>query len=63
MTVRAIRMDASDNVALVTAEVKAGDAIELSDGTEVRAAETIPRGGKVAMAGSTSISVGKVKEP
>lgn len=50
MAARAIRMDARDNVAVVTADVKAGDALELADGTEVRAAEAIPRGGKVALA-------------
>jgi len=43
-------MDTRDNVAVVTAEAKAGDVLELADGTEVRAAEAIPRGGKVALA-------------
>jgi predicted RecA/RadA family phage recombinase len=50
MAVRAIRMDASDNVAVVTADVKAGEAVHLDDGTEVRAAEDVPRGAKVALA-------------
>ena len=49
MAVRAIRMDARDNVAVVTADVKAGDVVELGDGTEVRAVEAIARGGKVAL--------------
>ena len=43
-------MDARDNVAVVTAEVKAGETVVLDDGTEVKAFETIPRGGKVALA-------------
>jgi hypothetical protein len=50
MAVRAIRMDASDNVAVVTTDVKAGALVQLDDGTEVRAAEDVPRGAKVALA-------------
>jgi predicted RecA/RadA family phage recombinase len=48
-------MDARDNVAVVTANVKTGDAVELGDGSEVRASEAIARGGKVAL---TSIAAG-----
>jgi len=43
-------MDARDNVAVVTADVKAGETVVLDDGAEVKAVETIPRGGKVALA-------------
>ena len=57
MAVRAIRMDARDNVAVVTADVKAGEAVHLDDGAEVRAAEDVPRGGKVALA---AIAVGEM---
>lgn len=57
MAVRAIRMDASDNVAVVTTGVKAGDLVQLDDGTKVRAAEDVPRGAKVALA---PIAVGEV---
>ena len=57
MAVRAIRMDARDNVAVVTADVKAGEAVHLDDGIEVKAAEDLPRGGKVALA---AIAVGEM---
>jgi predicted RecA/RadA family phage recombinase len=50
-------MDARDNVAVVTAEVKAGDVVELADGTQVRATEPVPRGGKVAL---TPIAAGEM---
>ena len=50
MAVRAIRMDARDNVAVVTTDVKSGEVVQLDDGTEVCAAEDVPRGGKVALA-------------
>jgi altronate hydrolase len=50
MTVRAIRMDARDNVAVVTAAAEKGDTVDLDDGTELRAVEAIPRGGKIALA-------------
>jgi altronate hydrolase len=50
MTVRAIRMDSRDNVAVVTAAAEDGDTVDLDDGTELRAAEAIPRGGKIALA-------------
>ena len=56
-------MDARDNVAVVTADVKAGDVLELADDTEVQAVEAIPRGGKVALspiaAGETVIRYGE----
>jgi hypothetical protein len=64
MAVRAIRMDASDNVAVVTADVTPGDPVELDDGTKVRASEAVPRGGKVALmpivAGATVVRYGEV---
>jgi len=50
MAVRAIRMDAKDNVAVVTADVMAGELVRLDDGAEVSATEAVPRGGKVALA-------------
>ena len=50
MTARGIRMDVRDNVAVVTTDVKVGETVVLDDGTEVKAVETIPRGGKVALA-------------
>lgn len=43
-------MAGRDNVAVVTAEVKTGETVLLDDGTEVKAFETTPRGGKVALA-------------
>ena len=43
-------MDARDNVAVVVADVQAGDVVRLADGSEVRAVEAIPRGSKVALA-------------
>jgi altronate hydrolase len=50
-------MDARDNVAVVTADVKAGELVQLDGGTRVRAAEDVPRGGKVALA---AIAVGEM---
>jgi altronate hydrolase len=50
MTVRAIRVDPRDNVAVVAEEAGAGDLVRLDDGAEVRAVEAIPRGSKVAVA-------------
>ncbi len=44
-------MEPEDNVAVVTAETKAGDVVQIAGDIEVRAAEAIPRGGKVALAG------------
>ena len=49
MAVLAIRVHARDNVAVVAADVQAGDVVRLDDGTEVRAVEAIPRGSKVAL--------------
>ena len=64
MAVRAIRMNASDNVAVVTADVEPGDPVELDDGTKVRASEAVPRGGKVALtsiaAGTTVVRYGEI---
>ncbi len=48
MAARAIRLDPRDNVAVVTADVKAGDLID-AGGIQVQAAEPIPRGGKAAL--------------
>lgn len=49
MAVLGIRVHPRDNVAVVAAEVQAGDVVRLDDGTEVRAVEGIPRGSKVAL--------------
>ena len=48
MGARAIRLDRRDNVAVVTTDVERGDLID-ADGVRVRAAEPVPRGGKVAL--------------
>jgi hypothetical protein len=48
MGARAIRLDPRDNVAVVTTDVESGDLID-ADGIRVRAAEPVPRGGKVAL--------------
>jgi altronate hydrolase len=48
MGARAIRLDPRDNVAVVTTDVESGDLID-ADGVRVRAAEPVPRGGKVAL--------------
>ena len=59
----AIRMDPRDNVAVVTAEVKPGQVVQLSDGCKVQPTEIIPRGGKVALtaipAGSAVVRYGE----
>ena len=55
MGARAIRLDPRDNVAVVTADVESGELID-ADGVRVRAAEPVPRGGKVAL---TAIPYGK----
>lgn len=57
MPVQAICMDANDNVAVVTADVQSGDVVEVAGGAEVRAAEAIPRGGKLAL---TAIAAGEM---
>jgi len=49
MVVLGIRVHASDNVAVVAANVQAGDVVRLADGSEVQAVEAIPRGSKVAL--------------
>jgi altronate hydrolase len=49
MAVLGIRVHASDNVAVVAADVQAGDVVRLADGSEVRAVEAIPRGSKAAL--------------
>jgi altronate hydrolase len=49
MAVLGIRAHASDNVAVVAADVRAGDVVRLADGSEVQAVEAIPRGSKVAL--------------
>jgi altronate hydrolase len=47
--VLAIRVHPRDNVAVVAADVQAGGAVRLDDGTEVRSVEVIARGSKVAL--------------
>ena len=49
MAVLGIRVHASDNVAVVAADVQAGDVVRLADGSEVQAIEAIPRSSKVAL--------------
>ena len=55
MSVRAIRIDASDNVAVVVGDVEAGSRVGLDDGSEVMATQPVPRGNKVAL---TAIAAG-----
>ena len=47
--VLAIRVHPRDNVAVVAADVQAGNVVCLADGTEVRSVEAIARGSKVAL--------------
>jgi len=47
--VLAIRVHPQDNVAVVAADVSAGSAVRLDDGTSLRAVEPIARGNKVAL--------------
>jgi hypothetical protein len=47
--VLAIRVHPQDNVAVVAADVPAGSAVRLDDGTSLRAVEVIVRGNKVAL--------------
>jgi altronate hydrolase len=54
MAVLAIRVHGRDNVAVVAADVQAGDLVRLDDGSEVSAVEAIPRGSKVALCGIAS---------
>jgi altronate dehydratase len=49
MVVLAIRVHARDNVAVVAADVQAGDLVRLDGGDELRAIDAIPRGSKVAL--------------
>jgi len=49
MAVLGIRVHASDNVAVVVADVQAGGVVRLADGSELQAVEAIPRGSKVAL--------------
>ena len=49
MAVLGIRVHASDNVAVVAADVQAGDVVRLADGSELQAVEARPRGSKVAL--------------
>jgi hypothetical protein len=49
MAVLAIRVHPRDNVAVVAADVRAGDVARLDDGSEVRVVSAIPRGSKVAL--------------
>ncbi len=49
MAALAIRVHPRDNVAVVAADVQAGDVVRLADGSETLAVEAIPRGSKVAL--------------
>jgi hypothetical protein len=49
LSVLAIRVHPRDNVAVVAADVRAGNAVRLDDGTELRAVQAIARGNKVAL--------------
>jgi altronate hydrolase len=49
MAALGIRVHPDDNVAVVAADVQAGEVVRLVDGTEVRVVEAIPRGSKVAL--------------
>ena len=49
MAVLGIRAHVRDNVAVVAADVQAGDVVRLADGSEVQAVEAILRGSKVAL--------------
>ncbi|MGQ9572299.1 MAG: UxaA family hydrolase [Dehalococcoidia bacterium] len=50
MAVLGIRVHPKDNVAVVAADVQAGDLVCLDDSTEVRAVGAVPRGSKLALA-------------
>jgi altronate hydrolase len=54
MAVLAIRVHPRDNVAVVAADIQAGDVVRLADGSEVRLVEAIPRGSKVALSSIAS---------
>jgi altronate hydrolase len=49
MAILAIRVHPRDNVAVAVADVQAGEAVRLADGTELLTVEAIPRGSKVAL--------------
>ena len=49
ISVLAIRVHPQDNVAVVAADVPAGCAVRLDEGTTLRAVEAIARGNKVAL--------------
>jgi hypothetical protein len=55
MSVKALRIDARDNVAVVVADVEAGARLRLDDGSELTATQPVPRGNKVAL---TAIAAG-----
>jgi hypothetical protein len=57
MSVRAIRIDARDNVAVVVADVGAGARVRLDDGSELTATQPVPRGNKIAL---TAMATGDV---
>jgi altronate hydrolase len=50
MSVRAIRIDVRDNVAVIVADAEAGDSVRLDDGSELAATQRVPRGNKIALA-------------
>jgi hypothetical protein len=56
MSVRAIKIDARDNVAVVVADVGAGARVRIDDGDEVTATQPVPRGNKIAL---TAIAAGE----
>ncbi|MCJ7491800.1 MAG: UxaA family hydrolase [Dehalococcoidia bacterium] len=56
MSVRAVRIDAADNVAVVVADVEAGGRVRLDDESELTATQPVPRGNKVAL---TAIAPGE----
>ena len=49
MSVRAMRIDAKDNVAVVVANVEEGGRVRLDDGDELTVRQGVPRGNKVAL--------------
>jgi altronate hydrolase len=49
MAILAIRVHPKDNVAVAVADVRAGEAVRLADGTELLTVDAIPRGSKVAL--------------
>jgi altronate hydrolase len=56
VSVRAVRVDARDNVAVVVAGVEAGGRVRLDDRSELTATQPVPRGNKVAL---TAIAAGE----